>query len=81
VLRVCDVDLQTVRSGSLVRRVSAGIANGLRIVNWEHPQKKLGVIRVPTFLTDQQIEPFGLNDFFLQALQLELLSTPVTNGN
>jgi hypothetical protein len=80
-LRVCDVDLQTVRSGSLVRRVSAGITYGLGIVNWEHPQKKLGVIRVPTFLTDQQIEPFGLNDFFLQALQLELLSTPVTNGN
>jgi hypothetical protein len=80
-LRVCNVDLQTVRSGSPVRRVSTGIPNRLGVVNGVHAQLQLRMVWIPTLITDKQIEPLGLDNFFLQAFQFELLSTAITHRN
>jgi hypothetical protein len=42
---------------------------------------QLRVIWIPTLFTDKQVEPLGLDNFFLQALQFELLSTAITHRN
>jgi len=74
-------DLQAVVTGHSVTAIRAWVSQTLWVIDREHTELQLWMIRVPTLGTDQQVVIFGLDDLFAQLLELIPLPTAVALGN